>query len=56
MRKIYPKISAIVAMLMTILSFGLLAASGAFLGVEPPPESAYSASSAFWIYAVLVLC
>ena len=54
MRKIYPKISAIVAMLMTILSFGLLAASGEFLGVEPPPESAYSASSVFWIYAVLV--
>lgn len=54
MRKIYPKVSAIVAMLLTVLSLGLLATSIVFLFVEDPPEQGNSASFAFWIYAVYV--
>lgn len=54
MRKIYPKISAIVAMLMTVLSIGLLVTAIVFLFVEDPVEKGVGFSTAFWIYVVIV--
>lgn len=54
MRKIYPKVSAIVAMFISVFSLGSLAASVVCFFVEDPTETGISASFAFWIYAVCV--
>ena len=53
MKKLYTKIPAMIAMLIAILSFGLLITAFIVSINEVEPEMGVSKSFAFWVYAVL---
>ena len=53
MKKVYVKISGMIAMLIAIFSLGLLITAFIVSINEVEPESGVSKSFAFWVYAVL---